>query len=524
MAKKNFAIQISDFSGGLNTRDSAFETATNQAKILTNFDIVGQGSIQKRYGFDVVSSGGASDEGVRGLTRYKQADGDKFLAIYNNAKLYTITPSSSTWTDQGSYGTDAGERVNGTVFNDLLIFGNGNTANVVKKFDGSTLANLGGTPPKASIFEAHPVVLFVSGIAGASDSVIQWCDIDDPENWSTGIASFLNIAKNNGEAITGVKVHNDQILVLKEQSKYAITPFFDSNDLTAGFKPTELYDKSDGALSSNSIVDVWDGVYFFGRQGFQKYGIQENFPDRRIPSSLSFLIDPTVKNINRANSNKVTSIFWNDKIYNAVPIGTSSTNNGILVMDKRFANNPWTLYTGMNVSDFEIFEDSDGNETIYFGSEHEGTVYKFNERFSDAFDGEDGFAIESTYRSKTFVQSFKNKFNRVLIRGAMTDPCTYRVILNVDGVSESFDVTEGDIQFQSQVSGVVGYDVVGHTKLLGTSLEDELKSFLTEIHFPDTINYGREVYIEVQSNNENEGIRLDFITIEGEMEDQKVIK
>ena len=42
-----------------------------------------------------------------------------------------------------------------------------------------------------------------------------------------------------------------------------------------------------------------------------------------------------------------------------------------------------------------------------------------------------------------------------------------------------------------------------------------LFSFFKEIPFPDTINYGREIYVGIESDNVNEGIRLDDIIIMG---------
>jgi hypothetical protein len=138
--------------------------------------------------------------------------------------------------------------------------------------------------------------------------------------------------------------------------------------------------------------------------------------------------------------------------------------------------------------------------------ETEAKICKLNERFSDNYDTSTltGTAIECLYRSKTFIPSYKNRFLRMIIKGAMTNPCTYTVALIVDDRREEFTLTESDI------TGVIG--------------SDGLYPFLSEIHFPESINYGREVYIEITCNALNHGLKLDWYTIEGEKLSYSIIK
>ncbi len=133
---RTFTEQITDFSGLLNSFDAPHEVEDNEAVIAQNVRATGKGKLQKRYGYDQVSSGGDSGSGVRGLLTFRRLIGErKYLLIANNANIYTITPDDTVWRDRGAYGTDSGERVNGAISTNIAVFGDGSSSNVVKKLD-----------------------------------------------------------------------------------------------------------------------------------------------------------------------------------------------------------------------------------------------------------------------------------------------------------------------------------------------------------------------------------------------------
>lgn len=536
MSGKPFQLAIQDFSGGLNSSDSPTLVSDNDSVILQNFDITGRGKLQKRYGYDLVSSGGSG--GIRGLLKLTIVGTSpaKYLCIFNNAKLYTITPSNTVWVDQGTYGTDAGERVNGAVFNNLAIFGNGNTANVVRKFDGTTQANLGGTPPKGSIFCVDNHFLNIAGVI-ASPSVDYWCDTDAPETWAGGVAGNVVISKNDGEAIRALISHNDQFIAIKDFAKHGLDRKFDATELTTGYAQKEIVDRSEGTMAGNSAVSTVQGIIFLGEDKFQSYGFVENYQGARLPENISEKILPTVKGINKAKITRVTGIHdkFRNKVRFGVPIGTSATNTHELIYDLRFAS--WTINTGLPIADYEYFEDSLGNREIHFGSELEGSVFKFNKKYSDGYDSStgSGYPIDAIWRGKTFNRfnssiGFNNWFDRILIRGAITNPFTGYLSITVTNVgqrtTEYIQITESDIIGSGSGGGYVGdsYVGVGYVGGAGTSMGDQaLYPFFKEIPFPETINEGREIYLGLQSDRENEGIRLDDIIILGNILPEAII-
>ena len=668
MAGRVQQIVINDFSGGLNTRDKPHQLAINQCAILQNFDIIGKGAIQSRYGYDIVSTGGSSSKGVRGLAYYQRTrtTNEKFLCIFNNGALYTITPSSSTWVTRSASTFDDtnSKRVNHTIAADMVIYGNGDHR--VRKFGESliknnaggtneyaltasvnegathlytigavtsgrivtrvllkpktrgtgdwtitlhdaanatlataTIANdninqeifnifsleytsagetmhihltstvadgvayvgtsadfttanvevygiytasLGGDPPKGSIFASNVNAVFMGGVVD-TPSRLYWSDADIvgnsdyAETWQTGIAGSQNIAQADGQRMTGIKIHNNQAMIFKEYSKYGLDQLVDettdaTNPVIVGFEPNEIKDKSDGALSSNSIIETWDGYYFYGENGFQKFGQEEAIQiDRRIPSSMSFPIEPTVNKIHRKQVEKIASVKWQNRLYWSCPVNGASVNNQLFVINETFPNKPWTIHTGMNFSSFAKFEDSKGERNLYAGDENSGTIYKLNKKFIDRnnLTSGEGFPIVSTYRSPTFIPSFKNWFRRVFIIGSMTRPGEFKLRINVDGQTEYFIVTDSEIQWQVDVEGVRGYERVGDVIRGGQIASDSsapLYTFLAELHFSQirNITEGREIYVELENSKLGYGLSPEKIIIEYQSQSDSVVK
>lgn len=662
---KKFQEVINSWQGGLNTKDAPHLIDDTESVIARNVTIGRTGRLQKRFGYDIVSTGGNGVTPINGLLRFNKIglNAAKYLLIFNDGNVYTVTPTDSTWVFRGTYGTDEGERVNGTVSNNLAIFGNGNEANDVKKFSDedveqqsdttggntyaiptsiseaaadkktlaaipagleitsieievsakgtgdwtvtvhdsgdsvlatSTVANadlaasgfqkfelntpiiagsqdhfhltstvndgvavsssandletvsyrlnvrqvedLGGNPPDASIFETHKDFVFLAGIE-ATPTLMYWSDTQDPENWTSGVAGNTPVALDNGEKITSILSHDSQIFAIKELSKYFATPVFksevavlaDSDEL--GFRIDEITDKTDGAVSGNSVAPINQGIMFLGEDRFQSYGFVENFPLSKRPENLSEKIDPTVRLINKTFVEKASGIYdrFNNVYRCAAPLGFGAEqNNAEFVYDLRFG--AWTVNTGLSFSYYEIFEEDNGNRNVFMGSEFSGKLFKLNKRYSDNFDDTEGTgeAINSLWRSKTYrlgnsKLSFRNYFDRVVVRGFITNPFsgTFRIFVCDRNSVGQYDreITQDDILGANAVGGYVG-EVDGGSIYVGDggefTGEPTLFRIEVEIPIPTDIKTGQEIFFEFEHNRDQEGFALEEIIFEGE--------
>lgn len=62
----------------------------------------------------------------------------------------------------------------------------GNGSDVMKKWDGATFSNLGGTPPVAKSISIHSERLWATGVK-AYPNTVYYSDDLNPENWTSGV-------------------------------------------------------------------------------------------------------------------------------------------------------------------------------------------------------------------------------------------------------------------------------------------------------------------------------------------------
>ncbi len=175
---------ICDFSSGMNTLFDQRVLGPNgsgeaaESPWIENFDITGKGSIVTSPGCSLVSSGSALSGGTKDLLSYEKNTTDKYLVITHGDKYYYITPSSSTWTLIGDYGT-ASTNVGGVVFKGTggiryAILGNDTASNLYSKWDGSSLSNTFSLKSTCTTTIATPCVVTATAHGLSADDQIKF--------------------------------------------------------------------------------------------------------------------------------------------------------------------------------------------------------------------------------------------------------------------------------------------------------------------------------------------------------------
>ena len=394
MAQDYFLVQDVG-SGGVNTKDDPREIKENESPYILNMDIKNKGRVISRTGYELWGTIVGATGGFRGLLPYYRTygadSGEYLLSFHSDGNAYYNSNAGGAPTSISAYGTDSGS-VRGTVFNNLAIFGNGLAANTIKKWAGTgNCGNLGGTPPDTKIF--GQVMNSVLGVDTATPTTVQWCDINDPEDWAAGgAAGNTTVGLGDGQDITWIGTVGDQPIIFKERSKWRFEIHNDATtDYFVRFYLKEKKDLSGGCIATGSVIPMVNGqgevLYYLSENGFQSYGAIENFSASRNPAELSFKIKPTVKRINFQYADKINVEEWNDTVRWLVPYEHSQTNDTAFVFSTEFG--AWTLYNGMNFADIKKFHDSNGRDMLIGASANEGKLFKFNNSFSD-----NGFGYE----------------------------------------------------------------------------------------------------------------------------------
>jgi len=138
----------------------------------------------------------------------------------------------------------------------------------IKKYDGATFEDLGGSPPLAKHLIQFKTYLHLLRTTEGSDSYHQrdrWSDTADPENWTTGNASYKDLTGSDWVA-GAVLLDDDHLIIFKERSVLIGYPTSDS----------EIFEfdgeaKGMGCAAGRTISIIgnelgylgWDDVYVF---------------------------------------------------------------------------------------------------------------------------------------------------------------------------------------------------------------------------------------------------------------------
>ncbi len=139
--------------------------------------------------------------------KYDQADGT-FLDVFTGLNSTSI-PQYST-------------------FDDLLLVGSSSAADLPRSFDGTTGQLLLGSPPNFSFSVTHKNHQFAAGVF-ANPSRLYYSVPLNPEDWTNTGSGSIDIDPNDGDMITGIISHKDNLWVFKGPNHGSIHRVFGSS-------------------------------------------------------------------------------------------------------------------------------------------------------------------------------------------------------------------------------------------------------------------------------------------------------
>jgi hypothetical protein len=506
------AVDIRQFKG-LNSIDDPISIDPAESPYIVNMDITRTASMQTRFGYELVSTLPSSGPTRGVLPYYRTYDlkkGDYLILFHSDGNAYYITNTNTTPTLIGSYGTDGGI-VRGTILDNLAIFGNGLALNDVLRWDASSLLALGGTPPDANIFGSFGKRLWTNNTANPANS--HYSEVDLPDD-GLGV-NFQTVNRGDGEDITAYVANNDFLQVFKEDSIYGISFSFDANYNMTVPQLQQIVQRGGGCYATGSAIPVYGYTYYLSKKGFESYGPSSDRVVADKPMPLSLKIEPTLRNINFLYRNNINAVFFDNKYMCAVPIGGSLTNNYIFIYNenikRRYGIDNWVPYTGIPALAFAAFRDANKKEQLYFVSNTDEKVYKFNTSFSD-----NGFGYERVWRSKTFQFGERTLWKYLDIEGSITQNTRVYIDINTDGFqitgtdNNGFHIDSSNLVLTSTGEGYIGDNYIGDNYVGGGMAGETtpMYRFKKRIYFPDTVNYGYNMWFQLRNQKVGEGWKM----------------
>lgn len=385
---------------GLNNFVSENLIKDEEMSDLLNIVFDESGVAKKRGGITTVGSG--LPAAPKGLGVLKSDTVNRLLTVSGTALYYL---NGSTWDSIAGETFTADKETTFTQARGKAYIWNGTEGGT--EYDGTTL-DRPGTMPKArfSIYysgyhiaagvDTQKNRLYISVATDASDftnaatTLHNSTEVPGATVFAGTGAQFVDVEKDDGDEITGLTKFQDALIVFKRRSIHQVT--FDSS----GVPTVAAVTRSVGCESHKSIENVENDVFFFSRNGYYVLGNEPQFFDAIRTNELSARIHPLIGTINRAQFSRVSSIYFDNRFWSAVPQGGNATNNQVLTYDRRYF--AWSKHDTITPNHWTVYVDSNNLEHLYYADETQSEVFEV----TDSTYSDDGQPIAAHLTTKAF--------------------------------------------------------------------------------------------------------------------------
>ena len=258
-----------------------------------------------------------------------------------------------------------------TTFNDVLVISSDSTVDVPQSYDGTTMSALGGTPPTFSFSSAHKNRVWAAGVA-STPSRLHYSALLNQADWIGATAGSIDIDPNDGDRITGLVSHKNDLFVFKGPYRGSIHRITGSAPTGSDAFSRIPFIRGIGAVGHNSIFRFRDDVGFMWSDAtIHSLNATSAFGDFN-EAALSRPIHKylrehcTFTQLRRcwAASNVSRSI-----VCITIPIDAGTFPNQILMMDHSHQDVRWALWPAYNASCIaNVIDATDNNRPkLYIG-------------------------------------------------------------------------------------------------------------------------------------------------------------
>ncbi|MHB8122585.1 MAG: phage head spike fiber domain-containing protein [Desulfuromonadaceae bacterium] len=308
--------------------------------------------------------------------------------------------------------------------NDLLAV---MTGDAPRKYDGTTLAAMGGSPPHAPYGVAHKNRFWM-----AKGSRLYFSDLLNIESWP--VLNFIDIMPNDGDEITGMITFGDYLVIAKGHSVWLLI-----GETINTFRVRRIHSDR-GCYAPRSLCIVNQMLCFVSDDGIY-------FSDFTQPVLISERIRKTWDGLNKRRLNLIASWFYDHKLYVAVPDAGQQRNTRVIVYDslrQAFAGDRiWP------VSCWTDFREA-GEINSFYGRSDLGNVRKI-----DAGHNDDGVAYEAIYESMAISHGAAEILKRYNIGYLQIKPAALDAELIISFIVDGVETPTMTVTVPANATGLI---------------------------------------------------------------------
>ena len=291
--------------------------------------------------------------------------------IYAGTAVYT--EASGTLTARIT-GLVAAQRPWFEVMNDVLVLAFSG-ADVPRTWDQTTAATLGGSPPNFGFHTNHKTRMFAAGVA-TNQSRLYYTVADNQANWTGAGSGSIDVYPDDGDVITGIWSHQNELIIFKGPNKGRIARLTGSSPSDFALVPQF---RGVGGVNQQSIIVVGGDLVFWDNLAMHSLAATDRFGDY----APAFLTDPIAgyftEQLNHSRFAFVWGINYQSKGYAlwTVSRAGATTNDAILLWDYRFTPARFALWPAYAAASLAMVVDTSSEPTPWAGT-YTGRVMRMN--------------------------------------------------------------------------------------------------------------------------------------------------
>lgn len=234
------------------------------------------------------------------------------------------------------------------IFNDSVFWASDGHVDTPQRWDGAagSTSNVGGTPPTFSFMVKHKNRMWAAGVA-SNPSRLYYSGALDGNDWVGATSGSIDIDPSDGDRITGLKSHKNELLVFKGTHRQSIHRITGSSPSGSDAFARIPFVTGVGSINHNGIFTVNDDLVFPSPRGIHSlaataaYGdYVEAFLSRPILTYYQDSLNHTVLNKNWG----VNYLSTGQAIWTFAKSG-GTAKNVYLAYDYRFQPGRWISWS-----------------------------------------------------------------------------------------------------------------------------------------------------------------------------------
>lgn len=336
---------------------------------------------QKMPGASNVNSSatGASDH-VNGIFDYWKSNTSgnpsQQRILYSGTQIYRESGGTLTSIKTG---LESAKMPAFEVMNDDLVIATSSAIDVPMAWDQTTFANLGGSPPNFDFMVQHKDRMFAAGV-DSNKSRLYYSVSANHEDWTGAGSGSIDVSVDDGDVITGLRSHKDELIIFKGPNAGSIYRLTGSSPTGSDAFALHRFVKGVGSTNHQAIILSRDDLWFWDDNGIHSLKATEVFGDYNAVFLSSQIASYVVDQLNH---NRFDFIWGANFVGEGHALWTvsragSSTHDLVIGLDYRFEPFRFFFWPAYAVASLAMVRDT-SRLTIPWAGNYAGRALRLNQ-------------------------------------------------------------------------------------------------------------------------------------------------